>query len=165
MLGIIYRLPKKWKKSIPIEGVFKEIVMNGTDKDWEYFGDVFIRACNVKSNIREVDSEYCLVLFRRTGPKSYQRRHELESQMVIDSEIQTLHPVFTRDVANNVWHLKVNGIYDRIITRFTSLVSWPDEDALIIQSGFQRRREVRVLSMEDDLIGVPKKIEGIDPLN
>lgn len=67
--------------------------------------------------------------------------------------------VFTRDVANNVWHLLNDDFKERVITRFSTLLTWQDEDFLIVEpSKTIEVKERKALVLKEDLVGVPNKV-------
>lgn len=96
------------------------------------------------------------LVFKRQGDAPYTRLRD-ESQLR-QSTIPSRHPAFTRDVANNVWHMPMDRGMDRIVARLASLYSWPDEHILTCSDGkASRRNSLRDLGFSFDLIGVATK--------
>ena len=68
-------------------------------------------------------------------------------------------PVFTRDVANNVWHLSEENLIDRLIARFSSLLTWQDEDFVVVSgTKISQVTDRKKLDLKSDLVGVPTKV-------
>ncbi len=163
MIALIYVLPKQWGGSIPTESIFLETIMGKPsarvgEPAWIFFGSVFVRACSVRGNRRVTKDEYGVLLLRRCGPKPYERRHVASRALLRKAEMQTLHPVFTRDVANNVWHIPANDAVRRIVQRLGALVAWPDEEIAILRVRSTRFLKNEPLFLDDDLIGIPQKV-------
>jgi len=71
-------------------------------------------------------------------------------------------PVFTRDVANNVWHLSEENLIERLIARFSSLLTWQDEDFIVVSgTKISQVTDRKKLDLKSDLVGVPSKIPYI----
>jgi hypothetical protein len=67
--------------------------------------------------------------------------------------------VFTRDVANNVWHLLGDNFKERLTSRFSSLLTWQDEEFVVLDGGKTSFiKERTALTLKEDLVGVPKKV-------
>jgi hypothetical protein len=67
--------------------------------------------------------------------------------------------VFTRDVANNVWHLLADNFKERVITRFSTLLTWQDEEFFVVdQSKTTEVKDRKALILKEDLVGVPNKV-------
>jgi hypothetical protein len=72
------------------------------------------------------------------------------------AEISVGHKAFTRDVANNTWHLTDDRCDDAIVERLSYLLTWPDEVTLSISDEVVSHRR-RVPDLDLDLIPVPTK--------
>jgi hypothetical protein len=96
---------------------------------------------------------------RKSGDKPYKRRGEISIASTKKNTVPVKDPVFTRDVANNVWHLLENNVNQRIIERFSSLLTWQDEDFIFVNGEkitvIKNRNK---LDLSVDLVGVPTKI-------
>lgn len=162
LLAVLYQMPSHWETSTPVESTVIRSVMGrpadrSPDTDWEYFGNVAVRACAVAKEQRRVVREFGLTMVRRSGPKAYERRHQLTPKKILEAHIPALDPVFTRDIANNVWHVPASGAERRIKHRLAALVAWPDEDLLVVRPLSTHRYPVQPLDTSGDLIGVPTK--------
>lgn len=163
-LVVLYDLPSKWGESPTIEAdlvreILKSPIERTNEFEWEFSGAVAIRFCIEEVDNRVVDSEAALAIFRRTGDKAYKRRKIVDPKTIEASKIETLHPVFTRDLANNVWHLKADDKSHRVLSRLGPLLAWSDEKVLVVSglAGSTLLKNNR-LNLSDDLIGVARKI-------
>jgi hypothetical protein len=163
-LVILYDLPSKWGESPTTESdLVREIlgppVERTNEFEWEFSGAVVVRFCNEKVDDRSVDSESALAIFRRTGEKAYKRRKDADPKIIEKSKLESLHPVFTRDLANNVWHLKANEKSQRVISRLGPLLAWSDEKILVFAANKEETfLKNGQLNLSDDLIGVARKL-------
>jgi hypothetical protein len=98
-------------------------------------------------------------MYRKSGEKAYLRRLTSNDEFIDKARFNAIHPVFTRDVANNVWHLSRSNAVSRIIQRLSALLTWPDERTRIISNSSTRSLAWRPLNLDKDLIGVPTKVE------
>jgi hypothetical protein len=58
-----------------------------------------------------------------------------------------------------VWHLKDEDLTARLVARFSTLLSWNDEDFIVVNGAKTSNVESRTrLDLKGDLIGVPTKI-------
>ena len=151
-----------WEDSVPIEGRIITKVLGiprnrADNNEWEFFGNVAVRACSLGGTGRTVLHESSIVLLRRAGAKIYERRKTATESVLSVATLPTLHPVFTRDVANNVWHLPVKGFNAGIRRRLGALLAWPDEAILVITDRAQRKYPVLPLDLTQDLVGIPQK--------
>jgi hypothetical protein len=96
------------------------------------------------------------ILLRRNGPKPYMRVREISQEEANSSRLPVGDPVFTRDVANNVWHTDDKNIKTVLIERFGSLCAWVDESLLIINGSEVQRRSNQILILDKD--PVPKAL-------
>ena len=68
-------------------------------------------------------------------------------------------PVFTRDVANNVWHLNEVNLMERLVARFSSLLTWQDEEFVVVSGNkISEINDRKKLTLKEDLVGVPTKV-------
>lgn len=163
-LAVIVPMNSLWEDSVPVES---QIVMRvlgvpssrADDNEWEFFGNVAVRACSLGGSGRSVLHESSVILLRRSGEKIYERRRRATQVVIDDATLPTLHPVFTRDVANNVWHLPAKGFNASIRRRLGALLAWPDETILVITEQSQRRHPVLPMDLTHDLIGIPRKYD------
>lgn len=162
ILAVSYEMEPEWKVSRPVESeVVRSLLGKPSERepntDWLFFGNLEVRVCLDSTNYREVEREIGIVLLRRSGDMAYRRRDNASPNLVREATIPTLHPVFTRDVANNVWHLPVTSYDSRIRNRLAPLCAWPDEKVLVMNESSRRFYPVKPINHSSDLIGVPTK--------
>ena len=159
----VFDAPLNWDSRIPIEA----LVVSGTlgnienrNPNWEYFGNGAIRCYKGKSLKLSRTLQWSII--KKLGDKPYKRREEFSIAKTKQNTVPVKDPVFTRDVANNVWHLHEENLTERIIARFSSLLTWNDEDFIVISgtkiSNIEDRKK---LVLKADLVGVPSKVPYI----
>lgn len=163
VLAVTYKMSNNWESSICVEGIATRTVLDpagsrGDDDDWEFSGNLAVRVCEVKAEARRVTSEMGVILFRRSGDKPYVRRRSLSEDQIEAARLDALHPVFTRDIANNVWHLQKSNHLSALTSRLGALLAWPDETIAIVASS-TTTVAVAQLALDQDLIGVPTKVD------
>jgi len=127
--------------------------------EWEFFGNLAVRLCKPKKESREITDEIGVLLFRKKGEKTYKRKTEVPKNIKESSTINTLHPVFTRDIANNIWHMKSQKSRYNIVDRLSTLLAWSDEEVLVCKNSKLKTRGRSQGDFDLDLVGVPKKIQ------
>ena len=105
------------------------------------------------------------IIFRRKGEKAYKRRLSASKDLLESSKLEALQPAFTRDVANNVWHMRNGRGLNHVIDRLGSLLAWPDERILISDMTTIRARSRKKPVYDKDLIGRPTKYPYEDAFN
>ena len=163
VLAAIYDLPSGWGPSYPWESAISSLVLRDPshrdhEPEWQILSTLAIRCCKVGGKTRKVTRELGVVLFARQGPKAYKRRGFASKKILDSSRIATLHPAFTRDVANNVWHLSASNPIAEIKERLTGLLTWSDESTFSYRKGRKSITGHSTLNLNDSLIGVPTKI-------
>jgi hypothetical protein len=159
----VFDAPSNWESRIPIEA----LVVSGTlgnienrNPDWEYFGNGAIRCYKGKSLKLSRILQWSII--KKLGDKPYKRRDEFSFAKTKQNTVPVKDPVFTRDLANNVWHLTEKNLTERLIARFSSLLTWNDEDFVVISgtkiSKIDNRKR---LVLKSDLVGVPSKVPYI----
>lgn len=157
-----YRTHPEWTTRIPYDAVLVDLLMGAPGRrvsaGFEFFANGVTRTyAGVTGKLRYVDS-LNWVIFRRLGPKPYERRHTVSKDTLNTWELPSLHKVFTRDVANNVWHLRHRFSSQRTIRRLSALLAWPDEVVLQYSNSGFRRTAIRTLDLNDDLVGVAHRV-------
>jgi hypothetical protein len=159
-LIVVFEAPNDWESHLPIEAFVIEQTLGGIHNrsaDWEFFGNGVIRTYTSKA--LRYSRAYQWTIVRRAGDKPYARRGTLSATTLKRNAIPVSDKVFTRDVANNVWHLLADNFKERVITRFSTLLTWQDEDFLVVeQSKTTEVRHRKALVLKEDLVGVPKKV-------
>ena len=159
----VFDAPSNWESTIPIEA----IVVAGTlgnienrNPNWEYFGNGAIRCYKGKSLKLSKTLQWSII--KKLGDKPYKRRSEFSISKTKQNTVPVKDPVFTRDVANNVWHLSEENLIERLIARFSSLLTWQDEDFVVVSgTKISQVTDRRKLDLKSDLVGVPSKIPYI----
>jgi hypothetical protein len=159
-LVIMWESKNNWILTVPVESIATETVL-GQIKDrgseyWEFFGNGVARI--YRKDLQSVESNMNWIIFRKDGEKAYKRRHVADATVVNESRLSTLHPVFTRDVSNNVWHLPSSRAKNQIVLRFKSLLSWSDEIGILHSSRGRKTVKHEPLIFEKDLIGKAAKV-------
>jgi hypothetical protein len=150
-----------WGSQIPCDSVVTETVLGGQmhreSKEFEFFGNGTTRGYSkVKSGLRYAGCLHWLI-FRRVGPRAYSRRASISDAVQSRSEIPVLHKVFTRDVANNVWHLRWTNAKSHTIRRLQGLLAWSDECLLLVDVQRKTRRPIATVDFTQNLVGVATK--------
>jgi len=158
-LIVLWRATNEWVKSNPIEALATELILRQpNDRQtaaWEFFGNGVTRC--YRSQSERVEIVWTWLVFRKAGEKPYRRKRSVGANVAAASTLDTLNKVFTRDVANNVWHMPISQGASGTIRRLQSLLTWADETIDVI---YLKRRERRAFHTPDysrDLIGVAVK--------
>lgn len=150
----------KWGPAEPVEALATEVVLNcpsdRTESNWEFFGNGITRCYRSKST--DVANVWSWLIFRRAGAKPYSRKNEVSERTKATSTLDTLNKVFTRDVANNVWHMPVRSGASGTIRRLQSLLTWSDETIVVVSKTRRERRPFIKQNHARDLIGVAVKV-------
>lgn len=156
---VTYDVPFVWKESICWEGVLNEVFRTSfyVDDLWEFFGSGTIRYFEKTSSRLLETSNW--VLYRKPGDKPYKRAKTIKKEILKISKLDSLHKVFTRDVANNVWHFWIDDKSSSEFDRFAGLLMWPDEEGQIITETETISLKSRMLNLETNVVGVPTKIQ------
>jgi hypothetical protein len=156
----VYEAPNDWESHLPIESLVIGQTLGGIQNrtsDWEFFGNGVIRTYTSKT--LRYSKAYQWTIVRRAGDKPYARRPSLSATVLKRNTIPVADKVFTRDVANNVWHLPSENFKERTASRFSALLTWQDEEFLVHEGGKATSLKGReALSLKEDLVGVPNKI-------
>lgn len=156
----VYEAPSDWESHLPIESLVIGQTLGGIQNrssEWEFFGNGVIRTYTSKA--LRYSEAYQWTIVRRIGDKPYARRPSLSATVLKRNTIPVADKVFTRDVANNVWHLLNDHLSERIIFRFSALLTWQDEE-FVVFDGVKATplKDRKALSLKHDLVGVPKKV-------
>ena len=159
----VFDTPTNWESRVSIEA----LVVSGTlgniesrNSEWEYFGNGAIRCYKEKTLKLSRTLQWNII--KKMGDKPYKRRTEFSIARTKQNTVPVKDPVFTRDVANNVWHLNEENLIDRLISRFSSLLTWQDEDFIVVSGNEISKIDGRKkLSLKSDLVGVPSKVPYI----
>ena len=163
--AVAYQMPqasdwgqaRNWVEAVSAETFLGPPSDRSEGDAWEFFGNIAVRLCRPRANKRLLMREAGVVIFRRKGEKPYKRRLSASKDLLRRSELDTLRPAFTRDVANNVWHMRNGRGLNHVIDRVGSLLAWPDERILISDMTAIRVRSRKEPAYDKDLIGRPTK--------
>lgn len=157
-LLIYYKIPKKWESTICWEGIINSKLRgkNYESNKWEFFGSGSVRFYSQDTK-GLVDTSGWL-LYRKPGLKPFHRVKTEKKSFLERARLNTLHKVFTRDVANNVWHFWKHQDDTKVFQRFIALLTWPDEEILYISENITQELSHTDLNLEQDVVGVPTKI-------
>lgn len=156
----VFDAPSDWNSRTSIESMIIDLTLGSVHSrqlSWEYYGNGAVRCYDPIS--KELTKTLQWNIVRRSGLKSYKKRASLGKKTLKSNELPVGHKVFTRDVANNVWHLIDEGHITRLIARFSNLLVWKDEEIRVYLSGNEIKNLDRTkLDLSGDLVGVPTKI-------
>lgn len=169
-LFVLWEVKNVWGACVPVESTVIQSVLGTpserTSSEWLFYGTGAVRTYDSDSN--RPKSTWMWVGCRREGDKAYRRKQAevLDGQIIENSSIPISHKVFTRDVANNLWHLQDRDCLRQIIGRLQSLVMWSDELALVHFNDHVVKWKHELMNCDEGLVPVAEKItyecEGID---
>lgn len=169
-LFVLWEVSNGWGSSIPVESIVVQSMLGRprerATNSWLFYGNGAVRLYEPSDPVPL--STWMWLGCRREGDKAYRRKqNEVLSQETLDSSaIPVSHKVFTRDVANNLWHLSASDGLARIIRRIQALTTWSDEIALVCFDDRTERWKHLPLDCNDDLVPVAEKIvyecEGLE---
>ena len=125
-----------------------------TRNEWNLFGTLAVRDMQDSANVRGYRS---VVIFRREGPRIFERRHSVSDEIIESSMIDVGAKAFTRDFANNVWHFSGGDVETAIARRLSYLLTWSDEFTLINDVNNQVWEPRSVPNMETQQIPVAQR--------
>jgi len=150
---------KSFKPGLSVEAIVLRELMNSPDKrddSWLFFGNGAIRGYSEVN--KKLSSTWQWLILQRSGEKTLSRRKTSSNKMLKDVTLPVSHFAFTRDVANNVWHLPEKTIVQNTINRFGALLTWPGDVMLHSQNGKSPLVfESKKMDLSNDLIGVAQK--------
>jgi len=158
---ILWKPRVTWGSQIPYDAVIAQAVLgdqlNRESREFEFFGNGSTRGYSKsKSGLRYSGCLHWLI-FRRVGPRAYSRCATISDEVRSRSELPVLHKVFTRDVANNVWHLRWRNAKSHTIRRLQGLLAWSDETLLLVEVRRKTRRRIATVDLDQNLVGVATK--------
>ncbi|TSA53661.1 MAG: hypothetical protein D4R44_03175 [Actinobacteria bacterium] len=163
ILFVVWSQGNAWSPSVPVESASVDAILGDPSKrevsDWDFYGCGTARLYPTKGS--RPSETVMWVGFRLKGPKAYVRNRDtaVSKAIVINSTIPVGNKVFTRDVANNVWHLSAQRGIDRVIGRLQSLTTWADETAIVFKGAKKTTRKHQTMDLEKDLVPVALKVD------
>lgn len=155
----IYENLAEWEPRIPWDSKVISATMGSIEKrteDWEFFGNGVIRCYDPKK--LKLQRTLNWIIVKKAGPKPYVRKKDMSPATLDRNYLPVADKVFTRDVANNVWHIKNEKAFETIKRRFSRLLCWDDEEFLVVdREGTSKVIRKSKLQLKDDLVGVPTK--------
>jgi len=147
------------KQTLSYESVALRLLMGpplNRNTDWLFFGNGAIRGYSARK--KKHTSTWQWIILQKSGERTLAKRHTASQSKLSKSTIPVSHPAFTRDVANNVWHLNENTLVKTSLLRFRALLTWPEEQ-LVHLHNFQKKIDIPFSKMDlsKDLIGVAQK--------
>jgi hypothetical protein len=162
-LFVLWKVGDFWGRSLPVETISVKTILgapeNRNDNGWAFYGNGSVRLYKLLHQTPE--STWMWVGFRREGEKAYRRKTngDVSSQVIAESAIPVSDKVFTRDVANNLWHLNSENGKERIISRLQALTTWSDEIVVILHGTTKKIVRYKGLDCSGDLVPVSEKYQ------
>lgn len=159
----------EWRPTVDVEGtivlgLLGDAATRTEDRQtesWLFHSNLFVRG------YEHAGAAPCetwqVVLLRRNGDAPYARlrpasHQPVDEDLVTSSQIDVANPAFTRDVANNVWHLRAGQVPTAVTARLGRLLCWADEDVVVLHPGGRRTTvSAASLSIEAPYIPVATK--------
>jgi hypothetical protein len=129
--------PVSWGRRTPVEAILTQTVLGPPESRmrdaWSLFGNGVCRtyADLEPGKLRIVRSVHW-VAFQAPGERALRRRPHVDPSLRDGSTLPVTHPAFTRDVANNVWHLPDEVWEVGLVQRFAALLAWSDESSVTV---------------------------------
>jgi len=156
---VLTEFEKTIKPGLSIESIVLRELMNtpkNRDDSWLFFGNGAIRGYSEVN--KKLSSTWQWLILQKSGEKTLSRRKTASQKLLKEVTLPVSHFAFTRDVANNVWHLPDKSILQNTINRFGSLLSWPGDVMLHSHNGkLPKKVEIKKMDLANDLIGVAQK--------
>ncbi|MDA8000999.1 MAG: hypothetical protein MPK08_04090 [Alphaproteobacteria bacterium] len=156
-----WTLDRRWCPSPPMEGELLRTLCGdmrdrGREKV-EFFVNMGVRVFS--RHDLEAGEEIFVMVFRKSGEALRGRRGESVS-LARKSRLDTLDSAFTRDIANNVWHIyRKDGVQKQLVTRFVRLLTWHDEQVGIWNGVRWRSIGSAQMEINSSLVPVPQKYD------
>jgi hypothetical protein len=151
-MAILWDPGNSLSKSVPVESLATNALMGPagsrtlpneasnsdalaqTSVKWNLFGTLAVREMHDSTTVL---GYRFAVVFRREGPRTFERRHSAPAELLQASLIDVEAKAFTRDFANNVWHFAGGDVETQISQRLSYLLTWNDEATVIAEQDAQ----------------------------
>lgn len=157
--AIIWDLGPTISKCLPLESIATDTLMGAArsrnlpssalsaqaDDDWSLFGTLAVRSMQDSFTVGAYKS---VIIFRKAGPRTFERRHSASPELLQTSRIDVEAKAFTRDFANNVWHFSGRDVESMIAQRLSYLMTWHDEVTIIADDESRLHEQRRAPEME-----------------
>lgn len=160
-LVVLWKPRNSWGEQLPVDSLVTNNVLDVASSrsrcEFEFFANGTTRTYSLRRNAFHLTGCLHWLVFRRVGYRAYARRRDTKKSILKASRLPVLHKAFTRDVANNVWHLPTRVAKDLSLRRLEGLLAWSDEGVLAVQQNKVTQHRVRQFTLEESLIGVATK--------
>lgn len=119
-----------------------------------FFGNVTVRLYRTENDLNPTRTLH-IIIFLSAGPPARERAKQPNTP-ISESRLPTQKFAFTRDYANNVWHLRDDNAEQRIAERLACLLTWADETTHVLRDN-TTTCWLRPATSADDLVGAPEK--------
>ena len=161
-LCVLWPVPLAWTDETPVEAIVVETLLGTPEARREDAEEALTLHANLA--VRSYGDDplvpfrcFQVLVLRRAGPRLLERRKAAGGAPEAAAKLDTTRPAFTRDWANNVWHVRDDGAEARIIARLSRLLRWPDEVVLLIGADGAASPLVVAEAPQADLVGVPER--------
>jgi hypothetical protein len=155
--AMVWEMSPVLTAQIPLEVLALESIMGAApergaleDQKIVYAGHIVVRCYDRQHTLMRT---LYVLLTKASGEPAYARRTEMED---LKREYIEIDAVFTRDIANNVWHLPDDTAEDAVISRLQRLFTWSDEVVLNVSNSIEVGR---VRTKEKSLIPRATKVQ------
>lgn len=167
-LCVIWPVPLAWGEEPPVEAIVVTELLGLPATRREDAEEAVTLHANLAVRTYGDDPlvpRRCLqvLVLRRAGPRLLARRRAPGGAPEAAAKLDTTRPAFTRDWANNVWHVRDDAAEDRVVARLAQLLRWPDEPVLLLRPGEVAAGWVPPPGDPADLVGVPERYELAAP--
>jgi hypothetical protein len=163
-LCVLWPVPLAWQDEAPVEATVAAVLLGPPGTRREDATEAVTLHANLVVRSYGLDPLvparcFQVLVLRRAGPRLLDRRKAPGGAPEVAAKLDTGRPAFTRDWANNVWHLRDDAAEERIMARLARLLRWPDEPVLLVRAGFAPAPWTAPAAPAEDLVGVPERYE------
>lgn len=163
LLVALWEVPTSWQPQPPYEAwVIDEVLGSASGRreenhdSFSYFAHITIRLYG-RDDLNPTRAFHALLL-RRGGPPAYHRKSE-SSLLRSRNTLEVAAPSFTRDYANDIWHMAdTKDAPSAIGSRIAALTAWTDENIIHLTASRTRKSPRLMKPSAFDLVPVPTKV-------